>query len=298
MTAFGGIDWDAIQAVLQHWVVSGSGLPAGSVYWGQQDSPRIAEPAIEMRIYTETQLGQAWLDREAQPLVISTLIVSDVDPALNTLTVVAHGLVTGDGPVQLIADGSLPVSLAHPLGDTAGLPGNVEANTDYWVVVVDADTIQLSASYFDTGGNFIGNPITTLDITGGDIGTVTLVGGPRTRRAGQELLYIARAMERCTLSLECHTSAAVGMSMAMAILHNVIARVRLPSQQALLSAVNLGVQDVERVRALHGMRNAVMFEPRASTLVHFSIPSEASESGTVIQRAKGTLLTGKPFVIA
>ncbi len=297
MTQLGGIDWVAIQRALQRWVVGGSGLPSSSVYWGQQDSPRVAEPAIELRIYNQTQLGQAWLDRESNLLQVPALGVSAVDPTLDTLTIAGHGLITGDGPVRLAIAPTMPGSLSFPLAATGSMPDGLLEGVDYWVVVLDGDTIQLSATYFGTGGNFVGNPIMTLDIQSAGVGTITLFGNTHTRRAGQELLYIARAMERCTLNLECHTSAAVGMGMAMSVLHGVNARRMLPSQQAILAAANIGVQDVERVRAIHGVRNAVMFEPRASLQVYFSIVSEASETGTIIQRATGTLLNGDPFVI-
>jgi hypothetical protein len=285
MTQFGGIDWVTVQAALQAWVVGGTGLPSASVYWGQQDSPRVIEPAVEMRIYNQTQLGlgQIWLDRESRVLSVATLTVTAVDATANTLTIAGHGLVTGDGPVRLAS--------------TATLPAGLVDHTDYWVIVVDPNTVRLAGDYFSTGGNFPGNPITPLDITSSGSGTVTMFGDARTRRAGQEITYLARAMERCVLNLECHTTAAVGMGMAMSLLHGVVGRRMLPSQQAILRAANVGVESLERVRAVHGVRNALMFEPRATLQVYFSVPSEASEMGTIIQRATGTTLGGRPFVI-
>ena len=281
MTQAGGVDWVSVQLALQRWVVGGTGLPSASVYWGQQDAPRVAEPAVEMRIYSQTGVGQAWLDRESKLLVVPTLTISAVSASLNTLTCAAHGLVTGDGPIRLATTGTMP--------------GGLAVLTDYWVIVVDANTIKLAATYFATGGNFVGNTITPIDITTAGTGVLTLFGNVRTRRAGQEINYIARSSERCTLSLECHTSSGVGMGMALSILHGVPGRRPLPSQQAILIAANIGIQDIDRVRAIHGVRNAVMFEPRAIVQVHLSIPSEAIETGTIIQRVTGTFF-GDPFV--
>jgi hypothetical protein len=48
-------------------------------------------------------------------------------------TSVAHGLITGDGPVRVVnAGGALPTGLA--------------ADTDYWIIKIDADTFYLATS--------------------------------------------------------------------------------------------------------------------------------------------------------
>lgn len=53
--------------------------------------------------------------------------------AADTLTITAHGLSTGDGPVQVSTS-------------AADLPSGLTALTDYWVIKVDADTLQLATS--------------------------------------------------------------------------------------------------------------------------------------------------------
>jgi hypothetical protein len=284
MSQLGGIDYVALQKALQKWVVGGTGLPTGSVYWSAQDGPRVKEPAVELKLYAQAQLGQSWLDREVNVLSVPAKTVTLVNAGTNTFTSTGHGLVTGDGPVQLHS--------------TIDLPGNVLPFIDYWIIAPTQNTFQLAKTYFDTGGNFVGNPITVFDISSTGSGVITVFGDSRTRRAGQELTYIARSMERCTLNLDCHTSDAVGMGMAFAVLHSVNGRRNLPSQQAILQAANIGVQNVERVRSIHGIRNAVQFEPRATLQVHLSVPSEAFENGTIIQRASGLILpTNTPFQV-
>lgn len=275
-----GIRWLDIQKALRLWVAGGTGLPLDHVYWGGQDMPRVAEPAVELSVFADTQVGQPWLDREFLTLAFPSRVVSLVDPSTDTLTISNHGLVTGDGPLHLTTTGTLPV----------GLPFSV------WVVVTGPSTLRVCDDFRKTGGNFSGNPVTTLDIQNAGTGTLSLSGTPRTQRAGHELDYVARANTRCTVALDCHTSAAVGLGMALSLLEGVAARRPLPSQQRILAAVNAGVEVVERARGIRGVRNAVMFEPRATMLVHLSVPSEAREAGTVIRYASGTnQITGLPF---
>lgn len=281
MTApIGGVDWFTVQKALRAWVVGGTGLPLSSVYWGGQDAERVAEPAVELSIFGETQVTEPWLDRESAPLVVSSKVVTAIDTTTDTLTVPSHGLVTGDGPLRFASTGAMP--------------GNLPA--DAWVVVTGPSTLMVCDDYRKTGGNFPGNPITTLDITSTGSGTITLSSTGQTRRAGHEIDYVARSNGRCTLSLDCHTSDAVGIGMAMAVLSGVAARRPLPSQQAILRAANVGVEQVDRIRSIKGVRNAVMFEPRATMLIHFSVPSEVREPGTVIRYIRGTnLITRRPF---
>lgn len=281
MTApIGGVDWMVVQKAIRAWVVGGTGLPLSSVYWGGQDADRVAEPAVELSIFADTQVTEPWLDRESVRLSVPSKAVTVVDPVTDTLTVPSHGLVTGDGPLRF--------------GSSGTMPGNLPA--DAWVVVTGTSTLMVCDDYRKTGGNFVGNPVTTLDITSTGTGSLTMSGTSQTRRAGHEIDYVARSNGRCTLSMDCHTSDAVGIGMAVSLLSGVAARRPLPSQQAILRAANIGVEQVERARAVRGVRNAVMFEPRATMLVHLSVPSEVREPGTVIRYARGTnLITGRPF---
>jgi hypothetical protein len=61
------------------------------------------------------------------------LTITAVDTTTRRLTVPAHGLNTGDGPVAIINTGG-------------ALPSGLLPVTDYWVIVVDANTIQLASS--------------------------------------------------------------------------------------------------------------------------------------------------------
>lgn len=54
--------------------------------------------------------------------------------ATNYLTITGHGLVSGNGPYQISNSGG-------------ALPAGLTALVDYWVILVDANTIQLATSY-------------------------------------------------------------------------------------------------------------------------------------------------------
>jgi hypothetical protein len=83
--------------------------------------------------------------------------------AANTLTAVAHGLLTGDGPIRVSnAGGALPAGLV--------------AATDYYVIKVDADTLSLASTRANA---FIS---TAVDLTDDGTGTHTLSDTASTRR--------------------------------------------------------------------------------------------------------------------
>lgn len=271
----GGVDWAARQATLQNWVVNGSGLPSASVVWGQQDAPRPPAPAIVLRISNVAETGKSWVDRVANPLTFAPLVVTAIDPVANTLTVANHGRATGDGPVQFTTTGVLPGVTGAALALAA----------DYWLIAPDANTLQIARSYADTGGGQgAGNPITPIDLTDIGTGTLTISSTANTVAAGAELQYIVRGYLRVTLEMHCHSAPGVGIDLATAILQRVRSRRMQPSQMDLLNAANIGLIEVERVRAVTGVRDALLFEPRAFLDVHFCVPSEEALTGpTVIE---------------
>lgn len=82
--------------------------------------------------------------------------VADVDPDTDQITILDHGLVTGDGPMQLTTAGTLPVGL--------GLL------TDHFPIVVDDDNFQLALSRQDAQDG------TQVDITADGVGNSTISG--------------------------------------------------------------------------------------------------------------------------
>lgn len=277
----GGRDWVATQLTLQQWVVACTQLPSSNVSWAQQlGSPRMPEPAISMRLMTHATTGIPWMLVEDTPLVLAPLAVSAVSSGADTLTITAHGLQTGDGPIQFTTTGTLPAPLA--------------VLTSYWVFVVDVNTIKLCNSFAQTGGTpFIGNvnPVTVIDLTTTGSGVQTLTSISATLRGGQEIQYSQQILERVTLTLECYTSVGVGMGMATALLHRVVSRQQLPSVRAILQNANIGITEVRNVRSINGRKDAVLWEPKALCDVYLNLPVSESEPGTIITTAvsQGTL---------
>jgi hypothetical protein len=276
-------DWTAVGTALRAWAVAGSGLSADKVVYGQQDAPRPAAPAIVMRVSNIAETCR-WVDEEDNPLVFVDKVVSAVDAAANMLTSVGHGLLTGDGPVRLDSSGAVP--------------GGTLEDKDYWIIAPDADHVQVAATYVDTGGGQGGgNPTTPIDLIDAGSGTITIACTDNTRRAGQELLSITRGYLRVSLELRCHSVDATGPNTATAILERVRSRRWLPSQTARLEAANIGRMGVEHVSAQIGIRDAALFEPRASLIVNFNVPAQESEPLTIIESTEITdLMSDRVFV--
>lgn len=96
----------------------------------------------------------------------------------NQLEIAGHGLVTGDGPLRPIA---------------GPLPGGLVAGTDYWVVVSDADHLQLSSS-LDFAMSI--SP-TVIDLSSDGSGTLEDVPG-QTVRQNREVIAMDLSVQPMT----------------------------------------------------------------------------------------------------
>jgi len=94
-------------------------------------------------------------------VVADTVFTAEADTEL--FTAVAHGLLTGDGPIRVANGGG-------------ALPAGLAAATDYWVIKVDADNFKLAT----TLGNAVAG--TALAITTDGTGTQTLSDTGSTKR--------------------------------------------------------------------------------------------------------------------
>lgn len=271
---FGGVDWDTKCQTFWQWVVNGCALPDASVVWSQQDAPRPAAPAVMLRISNIAESGQSWIDTEDNPLTFTPKTITAISTIASTLTIPAHGFNNGDGPVQVVA--------------TTTQPGNLPASTDFWVTVVDVNTIQLAGTFAATGGVMpagAGNPQTPITITSVGSGTITVVATGDTRPAGAELLEVARTYMKVSLELHCHAAPGVGLNMATSILQRIRTRRMWSSQLALLESQNIALIEVERIRAVAGIRDALLFEPRAYLDIHFCVVAEEADDLTYIESA-------------
>lgn len=261
----GGLDWDAVLAAMHAWVFAGSGLSDQKVVWGQQDSSRPESPAIVMRISNISELDNSWVDYEDNPLQFDDITVT-ADAGTDTFAAVAHGLVTGDGPVQVVS--------------TLTVPGGTEESTDYWVVVTDDDNFQLAETFQDA----MAAVPTVIGLIDAGTGTITVVATEDTVRAGEEIVAVARCTLRLTLELRCHADPVIGTAMAVALLQRVRMRREWPSQHAILKAAGLALQRAENIIAVSGTRDDFLFEPRAHLLVYFDLAAEESEALGIIER--------------
>ena len=97
-----------------------------------------------------------------QPLTFNNFTFT-ANAATDQLTAAAHGLSTGDGPVQVSSFGSFA--------------GGLVAFTNYWVIVVDANTLKLATSFANALAG------TAIDITSNGSGTQVVSQMPTTTRA-------------------------------------------------------------------------------------------------------------------
>lgn len=117
----------------------------------------LSAPAVALATATITGTGSnAQVTASVVPFVGGT--ASEVDPTANSVTIPAHGYLTGT-KLQLTSTGTLPAGLS--------------TSTDYYVILVDADTIKFAT----TQANALAG--TAVDITGygtsGAVNTVAIV---------------------------------------------------------------------------------------------------------------------------
>ena len=116
-------------------------LPFNPIVFGDVNKWSTAQsvmPVFELEIsavvatnLTDTQLISGYLIVGA----IASADIDTVDFANNELDIAAHGLESGQGPLQLTTSDTLPAGLL--------------LLTDYWVIKTDAGTIQLALSLED-----------------------------------------------------------------------------------------------------------------------------------------------------
>lgn len=254
------IAWSTVEAAIHAWVVASSGLSADNVIWSGQNSKRPTVPYIALRMANIQRIGYDWLEAVDNPLVIADDTVESVNATTNVLTLTAHGLLTGDGPIRFTTTGTW-----------TGMTG-----VDFWVIKTAANTIKLAASFPDSIN------LAAFDITSAGTGTHTLVDTATTARAGQEILMRSRGQRDCTLNMQCFAAEARGNSSAMALLNKVVSGSNLETRRAAFVAAGIGLAKLEGPRFLDGLIGSI-FEPRAILEAKFFLAEEVSEATTFIQ---------------
>lgn len=264
------MNWPTIRAAIAAWVRTGSGFDDEHVIWSQMGRPRPSGPYVEMALRNVRILGQDWLEVDDNPLVLADDLIESVNTGTDELTLTGHAYETGDGPVRLTTSGTLP--------------GGLALATDYWVIVVDADTIQLAASFLDA----IDVSPTAIDITSAGTGTHTISDTSETARAGEEISHLARGTREAILQLQCFAgeSETVGAHVPLATLESVLAAARLPTARDALVAGGVGVLRSGGVTLFDGTLGFSVFEPRAVVDVYLHLVSEVTELGTYVERVE------------
>lgn len=263
------MSWTTIEDAIHAWIaaaLSGT-VAAGSIRWGQQNAARPAGPFVSLRVISTRSIGQDWSQSLANPLTVADDVVESVDATANTLTLTAHGLLTGDGPLRWTTTGALPAGLA--------------VATDYWAIKVSANAIKVADSF----GRAIAASPTPVDLTDAGTGTHTLVDTSDTVRAGAEILSTARGTREAVVSIQAFGGTATEAGAPRALLERVVAFATLPSRRAALAAAGVGIGSLGTVQSVDGVVGASLFEPRATLEARLFITSEVSETSTYIASA-------------
>lgn len=147
--------------------LAATALPANPTSWGDVSSwfrAQYQPKTFGVEMYSDESSGFTGLKLVAaieKPVVIVDDGVDGVTHAADTLTITGHALKTGDGPIRFTTDGTLP--------------GGIDATTDYYIGVVDANTVKLFASRILLLAGRTVALATCVDITSAGSGTHTLV---------------------------------------------------------------------------------------------------------------------------
>lgn len=252
------IAWFTVQNALQAWVSASTGIPSSRVIWSQQNGPRPAAPYITLRLNNIRRIGQDWLQAVDNPLVVADQAVVSVNTTLNTVTLTAHTLLTGDGPFRF-----------ETTGAWAGITG-----VDWWIIKVDADTVKLAASFQDAIN------LAAFDLVSAGTGTHTLVDKANTFRAGSEITYTSRGQRECIVTLQAYGGT---FAQPMTLLHDAIAGANLQTRRDAFKTAGIGMAGFGPVQSLDGVLGESIYEPRAIVECRFFLANEVSENTTFIQ---------------
>lgn len=266
-------------AAVQAWVKAGSGLGDDRVLWSLRGAPRPSadQPWIELNIEESRPVCHDWTTKQLNVLTFPDQTVTLVDFAGDALTVPNHPFVTADGPVQIQA----PTP-----------PSPLQLLTSYWLVVLDANRVQIADSYEHTGGNNVArglgstpNPVTVVDLLDAGVGPIKIVQTPTSMRAGQEILRTAQGMREVHLQLQGFGPLRSG-HLVMSLMSDVMQA--LPLHLDDLDLAGAGVSDLGTsyvqgsVRSTPGNRGELL-EPRATVDMVLYVASSLSDFTTFIQ---------------
>lgn len=260
--SFGG---STIENAITTWIKSATGLAGGKVIWAGQGGNRPAPPYISIEEINVLGRGLDWHTNTDNLLTLDDDDVDTVDFGNNELDLTAHAYETGDGPIQLTTTGTIPTGLA--------------LLTDYWIVVVNAGTIQLASTF----ANAINVSPTVVSFSDAGSGTHTIEDTATTTRAAAEITHTIEGPREVTLSVQCFAVDKLGDASAHTILNKVVPSIQLPT---IADAVGIAGFSLLRSEPIIGISVAIggdTLEPRAAQTLTLLIGSSVSETGTFVE---------------
>lgn len=280
------VDLTPIERALQAWVVAASGLPDGRVIWSGYGlrRPQLPDPPnnqwISLKFSENNNDAWPWVDELANPLTFTAFtLTADATTPPGILTAAAHARLTGDGPVQLTTTGALPSGLA--------------LLTDYWLVVLAANTFRLAASFEDA---MAVSPI-PVAMTSAGTGVHTLAATDDSLRAGEEQVTVVSDYVSGTLSIQCYGGPPTGSRSPVNILRTVVSSAQLPSRKEAFEDAGIYVNASGRINDIGSVLSSSRYEPRAYVDIEVTYVAEVSETSTIITRVEGTI-TGSDTELA
>jgi hypothetical protein len=148
--------------------------------WSSREAGHVAEWDLRL-------LGAAALNftvglvyaAELRDQVVAPTAMTSVDAGTDQITKVAHGFLTGDGPL-------------YPTSSVV-LPSGLVATTPYWVIEISADTFQLAGSLADA----VAKTPVPIDMTTAGSGVLTVTGP-----AAQRVVYLLHATLATPIALD------------------------------------------------------------------------------------------------
>lgn len=252
-----------IERAVCGWIATATGLAASGaqarILWAGQGRT-LARPAGAGSWVSVAELGEEaggpdWIRQEPYPLTFADLVVSVVNAAADTLTVVGHGRATGDGPVDLVTTGTLPGGL------TEAVPR--------WLIRVDNDTVRLAASFEDAIDGI------AVDVTSSGTGTLSIVDRADTVRAGAEIVSTTRGTRAVTIRLTAFGGGATGATKPRAVLDRIRAAAALEGVQEAARAEGCAIASCGPSTDVSAAIAGVDFEPRATMDVRLHLSATA-----------------------
>lgn len=245
-------NWTKVKNTIAQWMINGSGLPASRVRWGGVNAPQPAGSSqawISLRVTKNEAQGYDFTKWNDNFITFAPKTVSAINAVTDTVTSVAHGFNTGDGPVNLT-------------GDLTG--ANLANLTGYWAIVVDPDNVKIATTFLNAiNGVFI-------DIQGAGTGSHTIVSTATTKTVGKELAETIYGGRKVTVTVTCFPpQPTTDATEALAILSDIVAYANLTKQYLAFAAGGVGMSDYGTPQSVDGVLNAVYFEPRATMTISF-----------------------------